>query len=136
MIVKRDKYDNIAPSPDSMNTYERFAMKRNADSPMIDQLNNNLEKITRREIHTNPGPSDLYTSISPCAVQEHNRSRKFTQQEELHVLALSEAQMKVDIATMLKEEARIKLEEAHYRKEEARLKMLFFTYKLDRIKDE
>lgn len=139
MIADRDKYDNIAPLPDSMNDYyERFVIKSNADSP-IDQSINNLEKRenARREIHPNPGPSDLYTSISPRVAQEHNRNRKFTQQEEeLHVLALSEAQMKVDIAAMLKEEARIKLEEAHYRKEEARLKMLFFTYKLDRIKDE
>lgn len=138
MIADRDKYDNIAPLPDSMNDYyERFVMKRNADSPTIDQSINNIEKRenARREIHPNPGPRDLYTS--PRVAQEHNRNRKSMQQEEeLHVLALSEAQMKVDIAAMLKEEARIKLEEAHYRKEEARLKMLFFTYKLDRIKDE
>lgn len=56
--------------------------------------------------------------------------------DELHVLALSEAQMKVDIATMQKEEARVKLEEVRYRKEEARLRMLFFTYKLDRLKED
>lgn len=139
MIADKDKYNNIALPPDSLNDYyERFVTKRNADSPMIDQsMDNHLEKRenARREIHVNP--SDLYTSTSPCVMLEHNRNRKSTQrEEELHVLALSEAQMKVDIAAMLKEEARIKLEEAHYRKEEARLKMLFFTYKLDRIKDE
>ncbi|XP_077281445.1 uncharacterized protein LOC143908050 [Temnothorax americanus] len=138
-----DKHDDIVPAPDSINDYyERFVIKRNThthtDTPTINQVtDNNLKNIARREIHTNPGPSDLYTSISPRVVQEHYRQRKSMQrEEELHVLALSEAQMKVDIAAMLKEEARIKLEEAHYRKEEARLKMLFFTYKLDRIKDE
>lgn len=139
LYVAGDKYDDIVLPSDSMNDcYERFVTKRNVVSPTIDQsMDNNVDKIARREIHANPGPSNLYTSISPCVVQEHNRNRKSTQrEEELHMLALSEAQMKVDIAAMLKEEARIKLEEAHYRKEEARLRMLFFTYKLDRIKDE
>jgi len=137
MIAERDKCDAIAPSPDSMDYYDRF-VRRNADSPTIDQsADNGLEKIAHQKGHVNPGPSALYTLISPGVAQEHNRKRKSVQrEEELHVLALSEAQMKVDIAAMLKEEARIKLEEAHYRKEEARLRMLLFTYKLDRIKDE
>ncbi|XP_034184501.1 uncharacterized protein LOC117606294 isoform X2 [Osmia lignaria lignaria] len=73
------------------------------------------------------------TLISPSS---RRTKRSHHKEEELHVLALSEAQMKVDIAAMLKEEARIKLEEAHYRKEEARLRMLLFTYKLDRIKED
>lgn len=138
LISDKDKRDAITSSPDSMNDYYERFVKRNADSPTIDQPpDDSLEKIARRESHTNPGPSALYTLISPRVVQEHNRKRKSVQREEqLHVLALSEAQMKVDIAAMLKEEARIKLEEAHYRKEEARLRMLLFTYKLDRIKDE
>lgn len=68
--------------------------------------------------------------------QPRKTKRSLHREEELHVLALSEAQMKVDIAAMLKEEARIKLEEAHYRKEEARLRMLLFTYKLDRMKED
>ncbi|KAG7205619.1 hypothetical protein KM043_007582 [Ampulex compressa] len=78
------------------------------------------------------------TLVSPSAVRNHPRrtEKSIRRDEELRVLALSEAQMKVDIAAMLKEEARIKLEEAHYRKEEARLRMLFFTYKLDRLKDD
>lgn len=78
------------------------------------------------------------TMFSPSIVHEQPRrtKRSLHKEEELHVLALSEAQMKVDIAAMLKEEARIKLEEAHYRKEEARLRMLLFTYKLDRIKED
>ncbi|XP_017886214.1 myb/SANT-like DNA-binding domain-containing protein 3 [Ceratina calcarata] len=78
------------------------------------------------------------TLVSPSIVHEQPRrtKRSLHKEEDLHVLALSEAQMKVDIAAMLKEEARIKLEEAHYRKEEARLRMLLFTYKLDRIKED
>ncbi|XP_012144210.2 uncharacterized protein LOC105662920 isoform X1 [Megachile rotundata] len=78
------------------------------------------------------------TLISPSTVHDQPRrtKRSHHKEEELHVLALSEAQMKVDIASMLKEEAKIKLEEAHYRKEEARLRMLLFTYKLDRIKED
>lgn len=76
--------------------------------------------------------------MSPSVLHEQPRKtkRSLHREEELHVLALSEAQMKVDIAAMLKEEARIKLEEAHYRKEEARLRMLLFTYKLERIKED
>ncbi|KAK2587534.1 hypothetical protein KPH14_003671 [Odynerus spinipes] len=78
------------------------------------------------------------TFLSPSRINEHvRRTRRSVQKDdELQLLALSEAQIKVDIAAMLKEEARIKLEEAHYRKEEARLRMLFFTYKLDRIKED
>nr|XP_033321352.1 myb/SANT-like DNA-binding domain-containing protein 3 isoform X1 [Megalopta genalis] len=74
----------------------------------------------------------------PFSVHDQPRKvkRSLHREEELHVLALSEAQMKVDIAAMLKEEARIKLEEAHYRKEEARLRMVLFTYKLDRMKQD
>lgn len=139
MIAERSKCDAIiAPSPDSMNDYYERFVRRSADSPAIDQsADNGPEKIARRESHVNPGPSAMYTLLSPCVVQEHNRKRKSTQrEEELHVLALSESRMKIDIATMLKEEAKIKLEEAHYRKEEARLRMLLFTYKLDKIKDE
>ncbi|XP_018312333.1 uncharacterized protein [Mycetomoellerius zeteki] len=135
MIADRDNCGTIA-SPDSMNDYYEKFIRRNADSPTIGQsMDIGFEKITHRE--SNPGPSALYNLISPRVVQEHNRKRKSAQrEEELHMLALSEAQMKVDIAAMLKEEARLKLEEAHYRKEEARLRMLLFTYKLDRIKDE
>ncbi|XP_076621228.1 uncharacterized protein LOC143341833 [Colletes latitarsis] len=77
------------------------------------------------------------TLISPSIHEQPRKGkRSLHRDEELHALALSEAQMKVDIAAMLKEEARIKLEEAHYRKEEARLRMLLFTYKLDRIKED
>ncbi|XP_011881706.1 PREDICTED: uncharacterized protein LOC105569675 [Vollenhovia emeryi] len=140
IIADRNKHVDIAPPSDSVDDYfKRFVTKRNLNSPTIGQSteNNKIGKVACREIHANAGPSDLYTSISPCVVQGHNRNGKSMQrEEELHVLALSEAQMKVDIAAMLKEEARIKLEEAHYRKEEARLKMLFFTYKLNRIKNE
>ncbi|XP_012522002.1 uncharacterized protein LOC105828294 [Monomorium pharaonis] len=132
-----------APPRDAMNDYyekKRLFVKRNTDSLTIDHsTDNGLEKVAHQENHTNPRSSGdtLCTLISPRIVQEHNRKRKSAQrEEELHVLALSEAQMKVDIAAMLKEEARIKLEEAHYRKEEARLRMLLFTYKLDRIKNE
>ncbi|KAI4503091.1 hypothetical protein M0802_002135 [Mischocyttarus mexicanus] len=75
---------------------------------------------------------------SPSRVNDSHVSRKskisLQKEDELQLLALSEAQIKVEVATMLKEEARIKLEEAHYRKEEAKLRVLFFTYKLESIK--
>ncbi|KAL0119346.1 hypothetical protein PUN28_007694 [Cardiocondyla obscurior] len=132
-----EKRDKIAASFYSINDYCKKFMKGNSDSLAIDQpADNSLEKVVRQAIHANPESSDMHPSISPCVLQDNNRNEKSMQQEqELHVLALSEAQMRVDIAAMLKEEARIKLEEARYRKEEARLKMLFFTYKLDRLKD-
>ncbi|KOC64655.1 Myb/SANT-like DNA-binding domain-containing protein 3 [Habropoda laboriosa] len=108
---------------------------KDMDSPVVEQLDkdNALEK-SRLIFKTNA----TQTLISPRIVHDQPRrtKRSLHKEEELHVLALSEAQMKVDIAAMLKEEARIKLEEAHYRKEEARLRMLLFTYKLDRIKED
>jgi len=134
MIADGNKCEVVAPLHSPINDCYDGSVKINVDSPVIDQptTDDGFERS-----HANPGPSAPYTLISPSVVQEHNRKRKSAQQEEqLHVLALSEAQMKVDIAAMLKEEARIKLEEAHYRKEEARLRMLLFTYKLDRIKED
>lgn len=112
--------------------YEKF-VKRNADAPVVDQLaEDNVDKS-----HENSRPIASQTLVSPSVMQEQNRKRKSAQrEEELHMLALSEAQMKVDIAAMLKEEAKIKLEEAHYRKEEARLRMLLLTYKLDRKEED
>lgn len=107
------------------------SVKTNADSLTINQS----AKDILEKAHVNSGPNTSHILTSPSVVQQYNRKRKSVQrEEELHMLALSEAQMKVDIAAMLKEEARIKLEEAHYRKEEARLRMLLFTYKLDRVK--
>lgn len=138
MITDETKFDVVAPLHSPTNDYD-VSLKTDANSPMIgDQPAVPSNELGRGP--ANPGPrSDPrpYTLISPSVVQEHNRKKKSARQEEqLHVLALSEAQMKVDIAAMLKEEARIKLEEAHYRKEEARLRMLLFTYKLDRIKED
>ncbi|XP_043528479.1 myb/SANT-like DNA-binding domain-containing protein 3 isoform X2 [Frieseomelitta varia] len=108
---------------------------KDSESPVVDQLDKDeLLEINRITFKSNA----TQTLISPSIVHEQPRrmKRSLHKEEELHVLALSEAQMKVDIAAMLKEEARIKLEEAHYRKEEARLRMLLFTYKLDRIKED
>lgn len=108
--------------------------KECVDSSLVEQLGNNDHFEKNR---TASGSSIPHILISPSIMQEQNRKKKFAQrEEELHMLALSEARMKVDIAAMLKEEARIKLEEAHYRKEEARLRMLLFTYKLDRMKED
>ncbi|XP_053996538.1 myb/SANT-like DNA-binding domain-containing protein 3 [Hylaeus anthracinus] len=103
---------------------------QNSNSPTIGNTPEGNDKIYK----SNP----RQTLISPSIVHEQPRKakRSLHREEELHSLALSEAQMKVDIAAMLKEEARIKLEEAHYRKEEARLRMVLFTYKLDRIKED
>lgn len=106
-------------------------MDTNADSLTVKQ---SAESILEKG-HANSRPNTSHTLTPSSVMQQYNRKRKSAQrEEELHMLALSEARMKVDIAAMLKEEARIKLEEAHYRKEEARLRMLLFTYKLDRAK--
>lgn len=111
-------------------------MFTNKTTSVIDQLanNNNVEKSTNLESTA----SDALISPSVVRSGEHNRKRKATREDELHVLALSEAQIKVDIAAMMKEEARImleeariKLEEAHYRKEEARFKMLLFCSQME-----
>ncbi|KAK9295176.1 hypothetical protein QLX08_010421 [Tetragonisca angustula] len=108
---------------------------KDSESPVVDQLDKD-ELLDKNRITFKSNATQ--TLISPSIVHEQPRrmKRSLHKEEELHVLALSEAQMKVDIAAMLKEEARIKLEEAHYRKEEARLRMLLFTYKLDRIKED
>lgn len=122
-------------SPDvSVNDCCKTFAKKTTDLPVIDQSANNIEK------NTNSGPNAPDALISPSVVRsvEHNRKRKATREDELHLLTLSEAQIKVDIAAMMKEEARImleeariKLEEAHYRKEEARFKMLFFCSQME-----
>ncbi|CAK9809012.1 hypothetical protein ANTQUA_LOCUS5841 [Anthophora quadrimaculata] len=108
---------------------------KDIDSPVVEQLDKDNTLERSRLIFKSNATQTLF---SPSIVHEQPRrtKRSLHKEEELHVLALSEAQMKVDIAAMLKEEARIKLEEAHYRKEEARLRMLLFTYKLDRIKED
>lgn len=69
------------------------------------------------------------TSADPMAT---GRSKE----DELLAISLSEAQLKLDTAAILKEEAKLKLEEAHYRKEEARLRTIFFNYKLDRVRED
>lgn len=132
IVANEDKCDVIAPLHDPMDFYEKF-VKRNADSPIVNQTaEDNIEKSQE-----NLRSTASQTFICPSVMQEQNRKRKSTQrEEELHMLALSEAQMKVDIAAMLKEEAKIKLEEAHYRKEEARLRMVLFTHKLDRKEED
>ncbi|OAD58090.1 Myb/SANT-like DNA-binding domain-containing protein 3 [Eufriesea mexicana] len=109
--------------------------KKDLDLSVVEQLDKDETSEKNRLIFKSNGTQTL---ISPSIVHEQSRrtKRSLHKEEELYVLALSEAQMKVDIAAMLKEEARIKLEEAHYRKEEARLRMLLFTYKLDRIKED
>lgn len=98
---------------------------------------------THSEEEDNRASAARGTQTSPCSsqvsqiarAQRKTSSNSAQRGEELHVLALSEAQMKVDIAAMQKEEAKCKLEEVRYRKEEAKLRMLFFTYKLDKLKD-
>ncbi|XP_050460732.1 uncharacterized protein LOC126856348 [Cataglyphis hispanica] len=133
IIANGNKCDANASLHDPMGDYYEKFVKRNADSPVVDQLaEDNVDKS-----HENSRPIASQTLVSPSIMQEQNRKRKSAQrEEELHMLALSEAQMKVDIAAMLKEEAKNKLEEAHYRKEEARLRMLLLTYKLDRKEED
>ncbi|KMQ89966.1 hypothetical protein RF55_10334 [Lasius niger] len=134
IVANENKCDVIAPlQHDPMGDYYEKFVKRNENSPVVDQsAEDGVEKS-----RANSGPTASQTLVSPTVMQEQNRKRKSAQrEEELHMLALSEAQLKVDIAAMLKEEAKIKLEEAHYRKEEARLRTLLFTYKLDRKEEE
>ncbi|XP_076762952.1 uncharacterized protein LOC143430521 [Xylocopa sonorina] len=117
------------PVNDSFGKYTK-----DVHSSVVEQLGKGETEKNRLLFKSNT----TQTLVSPSIVNEQPRrtKRSHHKEEELHVLALSEAQMKVDIAAMLKEEARIKLEEAHYRKEEARLRMLLFTYKLDRVKED
>lgn len=134
-MVDGNKCDAIGPVRDSTGDCRESAVKKNTESPVADQ---SAESAVERNRATYEMGAALRVLTSPSvALQQHNRKRKSAQrEEELHMLALSEARMKVDIAAMLKEEARIKLEEAHYRKEEARLRMLLCTYKLDRVKED
>ncbi|XP_076657677.1 uncharacterized protein LOC143361860 [Halictus rubicundus] len=105
-------------------------------SPIANRLDKENTPERSRLIFKSNGTQTVMSPPFSSHDQPRKVKRSLHREEELHVLALSEAQMKVDIAAMLKEEARIKLEEAHYRKEEARLRMLLFTYKLDRMKED
>ncbi|EFN88770.1 myb/SANT-like DNA-binding domain-containing protein 3 [Harpegnathos saltator] len=130
-IADGNKCDTFIASYGPIVDCQEKSVKTNADSLTVNQsADDALEKG-----HVNSGSNTSHILTSSSVMHQYNRKRKSAQrEEELHMLALSEAQMKVDIAAMLKEEARIKLEEAHYRKEEARLRMLLFTYKVDRVK--
>ncbi|KZC13610.1 PREDICTED: myb/SANT-like DNA-binding domain-containing protein 3 [Dufourea novaeangliae] len=130
-------YNKVNSNPSShgsmIDGYEKSTKR--IDTPVVERMDKeNTPERSRLIFKSNA----TQTFMSPSMIHEQPRKvrRSLHREEELHVLALSEAQMKVDIAAMLKEEARIKLEEAHYRKEEARLRMLLFTYKLDRIKED
>lgn len=139
MIADKNKYDTLIGSYGPMIDCQKSSVEKNADSFMVSQ---SAEDVLERD-HVNSGPSNsqVLNLSSHSVMQQYNHKSKSAQrEEELQMLALSEAQMKVDIVTMLKEEAKIKLEEARYRKEEAqyckeeaRLKLLHFTYKLDRV---
>lgn len=108
-------------------------MKRIADSPVVDQLAADGVEKSQENLRSTASQ----TFVLPSVMQEQNHKKKLMQrEEELHMLALSEAQIKVDIAAILKEETKVKLQEAHYRKEEARLRMQMFIYKLDRKEED
>ncbi|XP_015174141.1 PREDICTED: myb/SANT-like DNA-binding domain-containing protein 3 [Polistes dominula] len=97
------------------------------------------ESIEPNHLAYKPDRTQAFVLSSPSGVNDshvNHKTKVLQKEDELQLLALSEAQIKVDVAAMLKEEARIKLEEAVYRKEEARLRVLFFTYKLERIKED
>ncbi|XP_011504228.1 PREDICTED: myb/SANT-like DNA-binding domain-containing protein 3 [Ceratosolen solmsi marchali] len=68
--------------------------------------------------------------------QKIQKSNKIQKNSELYEFAISEAQLKLDTASLLKEEAKLKLEEAEYRKEEARMRMICITYKLQKLREE
>lgn len=76
------------------------------------------------------------TSPKKQVKQKVQKSSKFQKNSELHEFAISEAQLKLDTAAILKEEARLKLEEAEYRKEEARMRMICITYKLQKLRED
>ncbi|XP_043504139.1 myb/SANT-like DNA-binding domain-containing protein 3 isoform X2 [Polistes fuscatus] len=111
------------------------------DLPIMDHRSTDEEEsIEPNQLAYKSDRTQKFVLSSPLRVNDSHVSRKtkisLQKEDELQLLALSEAQIKVDVAAMLKEEARIKLEEAHYRKEEARLRVLFYTYKLERIKED
>lgn len=76
------------------------------------------------------------TSPRRQAKQKTTKSARLQKNGELYVFAISEAQLKLDTAAILKEEAKLKLEEAEYRKEEARMRMICATYKLQKLREE
>lgn len=78
----------------------------------------------------------LSTSPRRQAKQRNPKSARLQKNGELYVFAISEAQLKLDTAAILKEEAKLKLEEAEYRKEEARMRMICATYKLQKLREE
>ncbi|XP_014232069.1 uncharacterized protein LOC106655974 [Trichogramma pretiosum] len=55
---------------------------------------------------------------------------------EMHEYTMSEAQLKLDTAAILKEEAKLRLEEAEYKKEEAKMRMICASYKLQKLREE
>ncbi|XP_014208277.1 uncharacterized protein LOC106639273 [Copidosoma floridanum] len=81
---------------------------------------------------------------SPKKLQPTCRQSKVTpkpciktqKSNDMYEYAISEAQLKLETAALLKEEARLKLEEAEYRKEEARMRMICVTYELQKLRDE
>ena len=68
--------------------------------------------------------------------QKMQKSNKTQRNNELQEFAISEAQLKLDTAAILKEEAKLRLEEAEYKKEEAKMRMICATYKLQKLRED
>ncbi|XP_066584503.1 myb/SANT-like DNA-binding domain-containing protein 3 isoform X2 [Prorops nasuta] len=107
----------------------------NGAGSMRDVIEDEIPEKRRCTIKSNSFQNHTAFPVSSQEPILRKPRKSLQREEELYMLALSEAQMKVDIAATLKEEARLKLEEAHFRKEEARLRMLIFNNKLDRMKE-
>ncbi|XP_048508398.1 uncharacterized protein LOC105687680 [Athalia rosae] len=96
------------------------------------------EGVEEQGVPLKPNASQAMQTSPIIFQNRHRRTNSYaqTRDEELHLLTLSEARIKVDVAALQKEEARVRLEEVRYRKEEAKLRMLVLTYKLERIKED
>lgn len=88
-------------------------------------------------VNTEDPPTKKMKKKSPKnqVKQKIPKSNKM-QKNELYEYTISEAQLKLDTAALLKEEAKLKLEEAEYRKEEARMRMICANYKLQRLRED
>ena len=93
--------------------------------PFEAEMETNVKKLKRKT-----------TSPKKQVKQKVQKYSKVQKNHELHEYTISEAQLRLDTAAILKEEAKLKLEEAEYRKEEARMRMVCATYKLQKLREE
>lgn len=120
-----------------MEMTDQQGSSKNGLNSEIQSLSDNEEDVTYNDKISWDWTVDSHGSdheMTKLPSRNVDQDKFQTNDDQLQLLLISEARIKVDVATMLKEEAQIKLEEAHYRKEEAKLRMLIFNYKLDKMK--